>query len=882
MRVLRWLPLGMVALGTALVLPAVARSQGSLLLRTDRAIQQSRVVAGRHARKRSPPSPVVIQVSTGYNESYRDAAWVPVRVSVYNRTPTTITATVEVPDPSAGGNTGPPLSYRVLYQMPVVLPGDETKQVTLYMPSSSVSSGVTVQLRAGGRILASALDSPTSFGQAVLSIGALSNDPANITWLRQVDASSTNGASVVRLRPETLDPLPAALSNFDVIVLRDDSVGQLDRDQLQAIDRYVHNGGGLVLVGGPGWQGSLHALPSDLIPGSLTGTTTLPDLSGLLSLQPGKPRRAATSVSVLRDPRGSVLASQQGVPLVVQESLGQGQIIYLAFDPSLDPVARWSGESSLLTQLFDRAAPAAETRADLPQSSPAPSIWVNPYGPNMNIASELSNVPAAALPSILLFLILTVAYIVLLGPANFMALRRLHRPELLWITIPAGALLCLGATFAIAFQLKGSTVLVNSVGMVTLDGTGGPHQASLYMGLFAPVSGDYNLTYDGPALPEYVPQFNSYGGPTQSNSNPLGLRLQEGSQTTIQFLGMSMWSMRDAAIHTTVDVPGTVRSALHLDRRGYIVGAVHNDTPLTLIHPAIVAGRSVIRLADMPPEKTVPVKIKPAVNVFDGNNQPIWYQMYGQPQYGGPVIISGRGPCFGCNQTFVSPALGGPCCFNYGSSPQAPTEHNLTDRIRNSVTQLPDAQNLTSLGEVYFVAWNQQPLGRISVDGVTPQRRDLNLVVAPLSIDLNRGPFVLRNGTFGAHLINVAPQPGTNGGCCCCGWQGGNPIDVAAGGSATFEFDLPRPGHLHFRHLWLSVNAGGADGTGMGRLWDWHAGRWVTVDLALGYAPLKNPDRFISSQGSLLVKLVPGDLSQDIRISNVPLSLQLSGDGDVT
>src|SRR5205807_1550441 len=96
-------------------------------------------------------------------------------------------------------------------------------------------------------------------------------------------------------------------------------------------------------------------------------------------------------------------------------------------------------------------------------------------------------------------------YILLLGPVNFLVLRRIRRRGLMWITLPVGALACMGCTFGVAYHLKGSTVLVNSVGVVTLDGTQGAHPAALYVGLFAPVRGDYNLTLDGTALPQYVP-----------------------------------------------------------------------------------------------------------------------------------------------------------------------------------------------------------------------------------------------------------------------------------------------------------------------------------------------------------------------------------------
>jgi hypothetical protein len=71
----------------------------------------------------------------------------------------------------------------------------------------------------------------------------------------------------------------------------------------------------------------------------------------------------------------------------------------------------------------------------------------------------------------------------------------------------------------------------------------------------------------------------------------------------------------------------------------------------------------------------------------------------------------------------------------------------------------------------------------------------------------------------------------------------------------------------------------GALGAGLGRVWDWRAGKWVTINLDLGYAALGNPNRFISSHGALLLKLVPGDFSNDIRITDIHRNLQISGDG---
>jgi hypothetical protein len=261
--------------------------------------------------------------------------------------------------------------------------------------------------------------------------------------------------------------------------------------------------------------------------------------------------------------------------------------------------------------------------------------------------------------------------------------------------------------------------------------------------------------------------------------------------------------------------------------------------------------------------------------------QPLWNQVYGQPQFGGPVYVgSGSQSCTHCSGGFTGLYYfnSGPCC----SGPSAPPERTLDDRIRNAATQLPDAQTATSLGEVLFAAWTEQPLGSIQMNGAQPQRRDLTMVVSPLTVDFGTGPFVLRSGTFGARLVDISPRPKTTG---CCAPVGPSPIDVATGGSATFEFDLPSAARVRFKHLRLTVDAGGASGMRLGRLWDWRAGRWVKLDLSHGSAAIHAPNRFISAHGAVLIKLVnrgAAPLYQgpvELGILDVHRNLQISGDG---
>jgi hypothetical protein len=286
------------------------------------------------------------------------------------------------------------------------------------------------------------------------------------------------------------------------------------------------------------------------------------------------------------------------------------------------------------------------------------------------------------------------------------------------------------------------------------------------------------------------------------------------------------------------------------------VGTVHNGTSLLLVRPIVMAGRAIVRLPDMPPAATRRVRIRPHAS-SPGQIQPtLWDQIYG---------ATSPDPGFGSwdGDPWEEPPLG--------------TEASFGDRLRNAAERLPEARDISSFGEILFLGWSQQPLGTFTVDGAAPQRRDLNLIVSPLSVRFPAGPFRLLPGTIGATVVDVQPRPPQS--ACCFDSATPPAVAVGPGGSATFQFDLPVSKHIQFRELALS--AGGSSGSvpaaGLAQAYDWSARRWVDINLTSGSAILTRPDRFVSPAGALQVRLRSTDELGDLVIADPHQDLQLSG-----
>jgi hypothetical protein len=789
-----------------------------------------------------------LKVTVGYREHYRPSAWTPVRVALRNYTTALLTGTVTIPDGGGGSQYSSP-SLSSAYSEPVVLPPRGIKQVTVYLPGQDVGDQVDVQFRVGKRIIARGSDSPFSAGDGTITIGTLSNDAQLAAWTRRVNPRG-GGVDVIGLTPAVLDPVVDALATFDAIVLTNVDSARLTHDQMTALERYVQTGGSLLLVGGPDWQETLRPLPRALVPGTLAGSQIVPNLSGLQAVGAAGIPKKPTIVSRLIHPRGSVVAQQSGIPLIVRAHVGSGRIIYIAFDPAVDPIASWHRAGRLSTLLVQQATPQVISRLSV--NGFQSGIFRGRFGAGI-MRQELANVSGAMLPVLILLAILVFLSILTLGPLNFLVFRRLRKPELAWIALPVLSVVLLAATVSTTLHFKGNLVLLNTVGVVEMDGSSGSHPAALYVGLFSSVRGAYHMVWNGRALPQGLPQY-SFAGVSASGATPVGWDLSEGAQTAVDFPSMNMWSTRSVVLRTTVHIAGAVRDSLHVAPDGAIVGTIRNDTNLTLMKPAIVAGSAVLRLADLQPHSTRTVRILPSVDIQDHSRTRLWDRIYGPSQNSGEFVAWDGDP-------WEEPSLG--------------SEVSLVDRLRNVGDRLPNGQDLSSTNGVVLVGWTENSLGTLTVNGTTPRRRDLNLIEAPLPVHFPHGTFRLRQGILSAYLVDGTPQPPQNG--CCSTTLGTAAVTIGAGGSAIFQFDIPNSGRMRFHRLVLSVNDGEADESKVAQVYDWRSNRWVHVNLDPINAVLATPSRFISAGGALQVRLVSTTSSGDVVIADPSQDVQLSG-----
>jgi hypothetical protein len=471
-----------------------------------------------------------------------------------------------------------------VYVKPVVLPAHSRKAYFLYLPLAGASSRshLTVQFLTGDEVLASEQVAVARLDEGDRLYGVASGSPSALNFLS--DVTPTGGkAAVAHLDLELLPPDPLTWEGLDVLILNDVDTAALSGERRQALETWVAQGGHLIVGGGAGAARTVAGV-AGLLPVTVGGTRSVDDLWAL-GERWGAPVTAgpyAVTQASLRE--GEVLIEQrdeQGeLVLLARRSHGAGMVDFLAFDAGLNPFTRWNDNARLWG--FVIGVRGAGTR------------WLSVR--NGDSAHEAVNaIPNLELPSLLQILAFMLVYTLLVGPVNYVVLRKLDRRELAWLTIPALVVGFTVCAYVTGFQVRGSVAIVHRLAAVYVPQGASVGRVSQVVGLFSPRRADYDVWVAGAGVRE-VPG-DVYGGPVRQPLHVVG----EAEGSTVADLRVDVGGIQPFVVEGYADVPAVEADLrLSVDTAGLLrlEGTVRNgDVPLE--DAVLIVGGDERRLDDL-------------------------------------------------------------------------------------------------------------------------------------------------------------------------------------------------------------------------------------------------------------------------------------------
>ena len=262
--------------------------------------------------------------------------------------------------------------------------------------------------------------------------------------------------------------------SVDVIVLGDVPVSALPAAQRRAIRDWVYGGGRLIVSGGAHSQDFMGTFVEELLPVRIKGTLAL-DAIPSLSQDFGGATIVVASSELMGDSM-AVVAEDNGLPIVAERDVGDGKVIFLAFD-YLDPAFRtWDGKISMWERI-------------LPPPPPAKRVE---YG---NLASLLPATRSVSLPSYRFVGVFLLIYILCFGALNYFILKRSNRSALIWITMPVIAVVFTIGSLGFTYMTKSSAPIVSEFSVVDVYQDIGRTRINTCFGLFSPARVDYRIEF---------------------------------------------------------------------------------------------------------------------------------------------------------------------------------------------------------------------------------------------------------------------------------------------------------------------------------------------------------------------------------------------------
>ena len=652
---------------------------------------------------------ITFTVRAGYDGYYKDGQWVPIRVTIANDGPD-VSGTLQALLPHNNA--------QALYTRPVDLPTQSRREFFFYVPPEGYfNSPLRVDFVAGSRILASANARLTQATATDYLYGILASSPSAFNAMANIRPLNGQGY-MAQLEPADLPPLAAAWKALDLLIISGVDTGTLSAEQRQALEDWVQQGGRLMVVGGPEWQKTSAGLGA-LLPVAASGTQSVADLSPLGSfasaIAPDGPALAATG-QLSAD--AITLVTTGDVPAVVYRHLGFGLVAWLAFDPALAPLKGWDGMTGIFQELLT-----------LPQDHPN---WANGIF-NWSAANEASKaVPGLAVPTAWHICGFLAVYVIVVGPLNFLILRRLKRRTWAWATIPALVLVFSGAAYFTGYGLLGTQAILNRLAIVEVWPGSERAHAEQIIGLFSPQRTTYQVTFEPGILARPIP----YGGGLPSLAPVV---VEQSDRTRLPAVHTEIGEVQPFVAQGQVPAPRfnanlTLRfSNVGAGGMATLDGSVTNESNLALSDAVLLAPGGVQHVGTVTPGQTVNV---PALILADPKALPAKPGTIAPPLAAPMHVVIPASP--GTDSTYYD-ILG----FNY---PFNEEQYRRSTLLSSVLDQYGYGAGTRGYG-VYLVGWTSTaPLGaKVSVPFRTLDM-SLYLIALPYTIDAGQGRLILPPG----------------------------------------------------------------------------------------------------------------------------------------
>lgn len=297
---------------------------------------------------------------------------------------------------------------------------------------------------------------------------------------------------------ETTRELPTRWFGYEavnhLILCLDDpqQIENMDLTARVAMETWVRNGGHLVVSVGTSWERVQNVL-GPILPAEIDRTETVNQLKELETFleSAAAPLRIRGDLSLphLTNVRGQVVAGTRELPIAVRAPLGFGMVTLVALELNREPFMSWEGRTDFWIKLLG-------LKKGTTQTNPTPGAWANRAMSDISshLRTRLEQFEGVSLVPFQWVALFIFVYILLIGPVDYLLVKKLKRMELTWVTFPSMVIAVSLAAYLTAYKLKGDELRVNKIDVVDVDRATGELRGTSWFTLFSPQIANYGVS----------------------------------------------------------------------------------------------------------------------------------------------------------------------------------------------------------------------------------------------------------------------------------------------------------------------------------------------------------------------------------------------------
>ena len=174
---------------------------------------------------------------------------------------------------------------------------------------------------------------------------------------------------------------------------------------------------------------------------------------------------------------GEQLESFSTDKTVYKKESGLGGVVVLSYDLGMEPMTGYKNKKAVAEILI--------------KESPAAGVINNLYA-NSSFGADIAKVMNdARKPSVVLYSLVLIVYIILVGPILYLVLKKMKHREKIWIAIPIISLVFTGIIYGTGFLYRVGKPIIDTFSVISVENDGKAEQ--VYMNITCPKAKQYRF-----------------------------------------------------------------------------------------------------------------------------------------------------------------------------------------------------------------------------------------------------------------------------------------------------------------------------------------------------------------------------------------------------